>query len=89
MRNLEETQKKLSIEMEIGINQTRLIREVVGHVKRDNLTYMEALMQVCEDHEVEPEDLAKLVSGNLRDRLHAESVQLNCIKDESPVNTLY
>jgi hypothetical protein len=50
---------------------------------------MEALMQVCDDHEIEPEDLAKLVSGNLKDRLRAESVQLNCIKDESPVNTLY
>ena len=75
--------------MEIGINQSKLITEVLLHVKRDKLTYMEALMQVCEDHEIEPEDLAKLVSGNLRDRLRAESVQLNCIKDESPVNTLY
>jgi hypothetical protein len=89
MRNLEEIQTKLDIEMEIGINQSKLITEVLLHVKRDKLTYMEALMQVCEDHEIEPEDLAKLVSGNLRDRLRAESVQLNCIKDESPVNTLY
>ena len=89
MRNLQEIQTKLDIEMEIGINQNRLIGEVLLHVQRDKLTYMEALMQVCDDHEIDPEDLAKLVSGNLKDRLRAESVQLNCIKDESPVNTLY
>jgi hypothetical protein len=34
MRNLQEIQTKLDIEMEIGINQNRLIGEVLLHVQR-------------------------------------------------------
>ena len=89
MRTFEELQKKMNIEMEIGINQTRLVKKVVHYVNEDGMTYMEAMMQVCEDHGIEPEDLAGSVRGNLKERLYAEAVQRNCIKDESPINTLY
>jgi hypothetical protein len=89
MKTLDQLQNKLSIEMEIGINQKNMIAEVVRYVKEDNMTHMEALLQVSEDHNIEPEDLARLVKGNLKDRVYAEAVQLNCIKGEAPVNTLY
>ena len=42
MKTLDQLQNKLSIEMEIGINQKNMIAEVVRYVKEDNMTHMVA-----------------------------------------------
>lgn len=82
-------EKQMHIEMEIAITKQKLIDEVEFLVRADDLTYVEALMQVCEEYDIEPEDIGKMIDGPLKIKMEAESVQLNRIKGEKPLNTLY
>ena len=79
----------MHIEMEIAITKQKLIDEVEFLVRADDLTYVEALMQVSEEYEIEPEDIGKMIDGPLKIKMEAESVQLNRIKGKKPLNTLY
>jgi hypothetical protein len=82
-------EKQMHIEMEIAITKQKLIEKVEFLVRADGLTYVEALMQVCEEHEIEPEDISKMIDGPLKVKIEAESVQRNRIKGKKPLNTLY
>jgi|TARA_R110000744_G_scaffold49867_1_gene108119 hypothetical protein len=82
-------EKQMHIEMEIAITKQKLIDEVEFLVRADDLTYVEALMQVSEEYEIEPEDIGKMIDGPLKIKMEAESVQLNRIKGKKPLNTLY
>ena len=52
---------------------------VLGYV-RSGLTYMESVLQICEDRNIEPEDVKSLVKGVLLDKLEAEANSLNMLK---------
>jgi hypothetical protein len=38
---------------------------------------MEAILHICEENDILPEDVKKFVSPVIRDKLEAEAVQLN------------
>jgi len=59
---------------------------VLGYVK-GGLTYMEAILQVCEDKGVEPEDVKSLVKGVIKDKIEAEAQSKNMLKG-APESTL-
>jgi len=86
---IDNTEKEEYVELEIAITKKRLIERVEFLVRRDELTYLEAIMQVCEDHEIDPEDIGKLIDGPLKEKIESESVQLNRMKGMKPLNTLY
>lgn len=55
-------------------------------VLSDGLTYIEAIIQICDDLDVDPEDIAKMVTGALRDKLEAEAQRNNILPKP---NSLY
>jgi hypothetical protein len=57
----------------------KLTKDVEALVKRDHMTYLEAIIHVCDDLEIEAEDMAKIVSGPLRDKLEAEAQRNNIL----------
>jgi hypothetical protein len=42
-----------------------------------NLSYIEAIIDICEENNLEPEDIAKYISGIIKDKLEAEARSLN------------
>jgi len=44
------------------------------------MTYTEAIIEICEKKEIDPEDIAKLVKGPLKNKLEVEAMNLNIIK---------
>ena len=42
-----------------------------------NLSYIEAIRDICEENNLEPEDIAKYISGIIKDKLEAEARSLN------------
>lgn len=42
-------------------------------VIKDQITYIEAIVAIADDLDVEPEDLGKLVKGPLKDKVEAEA----------------
>jgi uncharacterized protein YdhG (YjbR/CyaY superfamily) len=66
---------------ELTIRAERLVRS-------DGLSYIEAIIQICNDLDVDPEDIAKMVTGPLRDKLEVEA-QKNNILPRSNTTSLY
>ena len=53
-----------------------MIEEAVVQKK---LSYMDAILDICEKNDIEPEDVRKFVSPIIRDKLEAEAMSLNLL----------
>jgi hypothetical protein len=61
------------------ITRQELIIKTERLVRTDGLTYIEALLQISEDLDVDPEDLGKLVGGPLKDKVELDAMNKNFI----------
>ena len=55
---------------------SKMIEEAVVQKK---LSYMDAILDICEKNNIEPEDVRKFVSPIIRDKLEAEAMSLNLL----------
>lgn len=69
---------------QIEITQNKLIDRVCFLVVEDGLTYLEALMEVAEENDMDHIDISKLVNEPLRHKIQSEAILNNAI--ESPEN---
>ena len=53
---------------------------VENNVSNLSLSYMEAILMVCTDREIDPIDIKKLISPVIKDKLEAECVELRLIE---------
>ena len=53
---------------------TKLIEKTVGEL---NIPYMEAVLEVCNKNDIEPEDVRKFISPIIKNKIEAEAMQLN------------
>ena len=49
-------------------------------VHKDEMSYAEAICHLCEQRQIDPVDMAKLVKGPLKIKLEAEAMDRNIIK---------
>jgi hypothetical protein len=54
-----------------------LIEDKVFNLK---MTYMDAILTVCSDRELDPGDIAKLVSPVIKDKLEAECIEMRLLE---------
>ncbi|NBV27782.1 hypothetical protein EBS02_02015 [bacterium] len=52
-------------------------------VKQYNITYIDAIIQFCEDNSLEIESVPKLMTKPLKEKLKCEAIQLNFLKKTS------
>jgi|TARA_B100001778_G_C18027285_1_gene379365 hypothetical protein len=76
------------VEVPVAFTQKSLAQKVCMLVLKDGLKYSEALLEICEEHEIDPHDIAKLVKGPLKAKLEAEAMRYNSIPNTQG-NTLY
>jgi len=55
---------------------SKMIEEAVVQKK---LSYMDAILDICEKNDLEPEDVRKFVSPIIKDKLEAEAMSLNLL----------
>jgi len=53
---------------------TKLIESTVSELK---ISYMEAVLHVCDKNDIEPEDVKKFISPIIKGKVEAEAMQLN------------
>jgi hypothetical protein len=53
---------------------TKMVEETVIDLK---LSYMDAILYLCDKNELEPDDMKKFVSPIIKDKLEAEAMALN------------
>ena len=48
-------------------------------VLEHKLGYMDAVLMVCDDHGIDPEDVRKFVSAPIQEKIEGEAMRLNLI----------
>ena len=72
------SKQKVTIKPSITKEELRLqVEKLVAH---DGMSYTEAIIEICERKEIDPEDMAKLVKGPLKLKLECEAMDRNIIK---------
>lgn len=51
--------------------------------KRRNIDYLEALLEYCEEKDIEPTSVAKSITSSLKQKIQAEAEQKNLLKTKS------
>lgn len=69
----------METEIKTAIQKHELVDQVMNYVKNDNLTYYEAILEICSEHDIDPEDMAPMISGPLREKLRVEAMKRNII----------
>jgi len=58
----------------------KLVEEIV---RRDNQTYIDAVIVACEENEVDLEDARKFISPIIKNKLEAEAMSLNFLPKQN------
>ena len=61
---------------------TKLIEKTVAELK---IPYMDAIIKVCENNEIEIDDVKKFVSPVIKDKLEAEAMELNFLPKKNSI----
>ena len=72
--------KKQPVVIKPPITKEELRLQVEKLVAHDNMTYTDAIIEICERKQIDPEDMAKLVKGPLKLKLEVEAMDRNIIK---------
>lgn len=59
------------------LSRAKFTAMVESNVCQKRMTYMDAILYVCEDNKIEPEDVRKFVSKVIKEKLEAEARALN------------
>jgi hypothetical protein len=65
---------------------TKLVEDAVNELK---LSYMDAILYLCEKNDIEPEDMKKFVSPIIKDKLEAEAMQLNFLPKQNTLDSAF
>jgi hypothetical protein len=57
---------------------SRMVEEYVGD--HPDSSYMDAVLQICEERAIDPSDVGKLVSPVIREKIEAEAMGANLVK---------
>ena len=61
-------------------NKFALIIENI--VKDRNITYMEAVLEYCQSHNIDPSDTKAMISKTLKEKIAYEAQNLNMLKEK-------
>ena len=60
------------------------LAEKVEHmVATEEVSYVEAVCNICDDNGIEPEDIVPILSSSLRDKLEYEAMKVNRLPKRS------
>lgn len=61
------------------LTKSEFSKLVEKNVLDKRMSYMEAVLMVCEDHGIDPEDVRKFVSAPIQEKIEGEAMRLNLI----------
>ena len=65
------------------ISKEKFAEDIEGLVLKTKMNYIDAIVQYCEDHEIELETVGKLVSKPLKEKIKCLATDLNYMKKTS------
>lgn len=65
------------------LNKSQFAKLVEAAVHEKKLSYIEAIINICEENNLEPEDVGKYISGIVKDKIEAEARSLNFLPKQN------
>lgn len=65
------------------MNETSFQLQIEKMVKEEGLNYLEAVLAFCDDNDIEPESIKKLITTNLKGKLKLSAIESGYFKPES------
>jgi hypothetical protein len=62
------------------LTKKRFSKLVEERVEKRKMAYMDAVLEICEEREIDPSEIGKLVSPIIKDKIEAEAVNLRMMK---------
>jgi hypothetical protein len=63
-----------------------MIEKAVSELK---ISYMDAVLYLCDKNDLEPEDMKKFVSPIIRDKIEAEAMALNFLPKQNTLDSAF
>jgi len=74
---------KIESRSEMEVNNARFPKEVETHVEKYGVSYIDAVIAVCERFGIEPQVAAKFLSKPIIEKIKAEGQELNLLPKKS------
>jgi hypothetical protein len=68
-------------------NKKEFSQEIENYKKKNSCTYIEAILALCEIHDIEPDTIGKLIEKPIKEKVDYEGQKLNLRpkKNELPI----
>jgi len=63
----------------LTVSPVNFCKHVERRVRTAKYTYMEAILEVCEEHGIEPDSIASLLSQPIKEKIQQEAEDLNLL----------
>jgi UDP-glucose 6-dehydrogenase len=61
------------------LNRAEFTKLVEKAVRDNNMSYMDAMLDICDKNNIDPEDVKKFVGAPLQSKLEVEAMELNLL----------
>lgn len=69
-----------------GVYTKKSFSELIQtRVKKDRSTYLDAIIEICKERSIDPEDIVKLLSNPIKAKLEAEGMNLGYLKKKNEI----
>ena len=69
------------------LNKAKFSKLIEKEVIQKSIGYMEAILLVCDQNDIEPEDVKKFISPVIKDKLEAEAMDLNFLPKTNSIDS--
>ena len=69
------------------LTKSKFTKLIEGTVPDMKIPYMDAILHVCNNNDIEPEDVKKFISPVIRDKLEAEAMDLNFLPKKNSIDS--
>jgi len=71
------------------LNKSRFTKLIEATVSELRISYMEAILHLCDKNEIEPEDVNKFISPIIKGKLEAEAMNLNFLPKTNSLDSAF
>ena len=74
--------------MSLGITSKTFIAEVEALVLSKRMSYMDAVLYVCEQKDIEPERIVRFIDKGMKEKIQVDAEELNYLPKTSRIDGL-
>jgi len=71
------------------LNKTKFSKLVEGEVLTKSIGYMEAILLLCDQNDIDPEDVRRFISPGIKSKLEAEAMSLNFLPKTNSLDSSF